>query len=283
MEHYHIEMETESEPKSKHNIKSNSKKITSKNEINESKIKNNNFFSKNDENKGKAIEIKNYLYNMIHNYFIYISMIFLFLYYYLFLGIILFLILHFGDNNQIDNNIEKDKGIVQLIKENEKGEIEIKKELLKSVNSFIACIGSPGTGKSTFSSNYYKILYNVKNDYFESSNNYITFTKGIWMISEEERRKIPKYIEKDILDVEGFEIDKSKSWKYIMVIALLSNDLIILNRNQRYDEVQKVIKIIQIGLKKMQEKNIPRILKRIYIQTTIINPQPIEELLNLFD
>ena len=112
MEHYQIEMETEPEVKNKYNIKSNSKKITSKNEMNKSKININNSFSKNDENKGKAIDIMNYLYNMIHNYLIYIYVIIPFICYYLFLWIILFLILHFGDNNQIDNNIEKDKGIV---------------------------------------------------------------------------------------------------------------------------------------------------------------------------
>ena len=39
------------------------------------------------------------------------------------------------------------------------------------------------------------------------------------MISDEERKKIPKYIYKDILDVEGFKVDDSKSWKYVMIIA----------------------------------------------------------------
>ena len=62
-----------------------------------------------------------------------------------------------------------------------------------------------------FASNYYKYLYHVKNDYFESSDSLFTFTKGIWMISDEERRKIPEYINNDILDVEGFEIDIDKT------------------------------------------------------------------------
>ena len=77
--------------------------------------------------------------------------------------IILAIILKPSNNDLIDNNVEKNKGIVELIdKINDK--IKIKKELLKNINSFIACIGQPGVGKSTFGSNYYKKLYKVKND-----------------------------------------------------------------------------------------------------------------------
>ena len=185
---------------------------------------------------------------------------------------------------KIDNNIEKNKGIVKLIFEDEKkNKISIKKELLKSINYFIACLGKPGTGKSAFGSYYYKQLYNVKNDYFEISDALESFTRGIWMISDKERRKIPDYIYKDILDVEGFQVDDAKSWKYVMVIAFLSTELIIFNDNQRYDDVKKMIKIIENSLKRMEKMNIPRILKIIYIQT-ILSPQkqkPIEELLQI--
>jgi hypothetical protein len=188
-----------------------------------------------------------------------------------------------NDKNLIDNNTENNKGIVELTIKN-KDNIRIKKNLLKNVNSFIACLGQPGAGKSTFGSNYYKALYKVKNDYFESSDETETFTKGIWMISDEERRKIPDYIYRDFLDVEGFQVDDAKSWKYVMIIAFLSTDLIILNNKLRYDEVKKMIKIIENSLKRMQKLNIPRILKVIYIQT-IKKPKkqkPIEELLESF-
>ena len=53
------------------------------------------------------------------------------------------------------------------------------------------------------------------------------------MISEEERGKIQEYINNDILDVEGFECDKIESFKFVHIIAFLSTDLIILNRNPR--------------------------------------------------
>ena len=52
--------------------------------------------------------------------------------------IILAIILKLCNNDLIDNNIEKNKGIVELI-EKINDTIKIKKELLKNINSFIAC------------------------------------------------------------------------------------------------------------------------------------------------
>jgi len=184
------------------------------------------------------------------------------------------------DDDLIDNNNERNKGVIQLINN---GEFTIKKELLQSINSFFSCLSPPGQGKSTFGSNYYKILYRVKNDYFESSDDTKTHTIGIWMISDQERRKIPKYIYKDFLDVEGFQVDDPLSWKYVMIISFLSTELIILNKQERYHEIKKIIKIIEYTLKRMEKNNIPRILKVIYIQTIKKKPKPIEELLEEFE
>jgi len=187
-----------------------------------------------------------------------------------------------NDEFLIDNNNKKNKGILELVN---KDSFTIKKDLLTKIKSFIACLGGPGTGKSTFGNNYYKMLYKVKNNYFESSDNYQSVTKGIWIISNEERRKIPQYIIRDFLDVEGFQIDGISSWKYVMIIAFLSSDIIILNNKPRYDEVKKMIRIIENSLKRMKELNIPRVLKNIYIQTikSPKNQKPIEELLKTFD
>ena len=135
-----------------------------------------------------------------------------------------------------------------------------------------------------FASNYYKYLYHVKNDYFESSDSLFTFTKGIWMISDEERRKIPEYINNDILDVEGFEIDidKTESFKFISIIAFLSTDIIILNRFKIFFPVQKILKIIENYIKKKMELNLPRILKNIYIQVVEEPNETIDVLFELF-
>ena len=57
------------------------------------------------------------------------------------------------------------------------------------------------------------------------------------MISDEERRKIPQYIAKDILDVDGFHVDQINSWKYVMIIVFLSSELIIFKEKERFDDV----------------------------------------------
>ena len=193
-----------------------------------------------------------------------------------------------GDMNYniIDNNIEQNIGIQQIIDESKADKVFIKKDLLRSINSFLACIGPPGAGKSTFCSNYYKILYKVKNNYFESSEGFVSFTKGIWVVSDAERRKIPVVIKRDLLDVEGFRVDEAKSWKYVMIIAFLSTDLLILNRNARFDDIKQVLKIIGNSLERMKKHKLPRILKKIYIQMTNLKKMKkvkIEEFLEQLD
>jgi len=198
----------------------------------------------------------------------------------IFFIILLLAILFLFRSNKIDNNTLNNEGIIEIINIDKNGKIILKKDIFQNVNQFVSCIGAISSGKSTFSSNYYKKLFNVRNDYFEISNQSTSFTKGIWMISDQERRKIPNYIFKDILDVEGFQFDENKSWKYVMIIAFLSSELIIFNRNEKYDIVGKIIKTIEKGLKKMEKLYIPRMLKVIYIQTIVKKPkETIEKLL----
>ena len=97
----------------------------------------------------------------------------------------------FGNYNypKIENNTEKNIGIIEIIYTDKNDKILIKKGIFEGIKQFISCLGNPGSGKSSFSSNYYKELYYVKNDYFEISKQSLSFTKGIWMISDEERKK----------------------------------------------------------------------------------------------
>ena len=142
----------------------------------------------------------------------------------------------------------------------------LKKNVIGFVNSAIGVLGPPGAGKSSLCCAYYKIKYNMDNSYFQISSSGLSFTKGIWILKEEERMKIKENIDKDILDVEGFQVDEIKSWKYVMVISFICSEIIILNRNTRLDDTKKVLNIINNSLKKMRESNIPKILKTIYIQ-----------------
>ena len=142
----------------------------------------------------------------------------------------------------------------------------LKKDVIQFVNSALGVLGPPGAGKSTLCCAYYKTLFNVENQFFEISTSLLSFTKGIWILKESERMKIMGNIDRDILDVEGFQIDEIKSWKYIMIISFICSEIIILNRNSRLDDTRKVLNIIKNSLKKMRESNIPKILKTIYIQ-----------------
>ena len=108
----------------------------------------------------------------------------------------------------------------------------LKKNVIEFINSAIGVLGPPGAGKSSLCCAFYKIKYNMKNDFFEMSNSDVSFTKGIWVLKESERMKIKENIERDILDVEGFQVDEIKSWKYVMIISFLCTQIIILNKTQ---------------------------------------------------
>lgn len=142
----------------------------------------------------------------------------------------------------------------------------LKKNVIQYINSAIGVLGPPGAGKSSICCAYYLINYNMNEMYFEMSSSGVSFTKGIWVLKESERMKIKENIDRDIFDVEGFQVDDIKSWKYVMVISFLCTEIIILNRNTRLDDTKKVLNIIKNSLKKMRDSNIPKILKTIYIQ-----------------
>ena len=97
----------------------------------------------------------------------------------------------------------------------------IRKGIFNSRDGFIACIGRPGEGKSSLCSAFYKSLYGVNEEVFSISNAKLSFTKGLWTIKEKERRKIEQNIVKDIIDVEGFQVDDLSTWKYIMIVAFI--------------------------------------------------------------
>lgn len=128
------------------------------------------------------------------------------------------------NENALDSLIE-----IKEVKNNKNepiNEIKIKKESLTEVNSFIACLGSGGTGKSTFCSFYYHRRYNIRKNIFKPSAGSDSDTKGIKMLNLSERRKMGQNITREILDVEGFSVDNLESWKYTIIISFLSTELI---------------------------------------------------------
>ena len=89
-------------------------------------------------------------------------------------------------------------------------EIYLQKGLFRQIDGFIACIGKPGQGKSSLCSAYYKIFYGIEKEIFSISNSTLSFTKGLWILKESIRQTIEKNIIKDIIDVEGFQVDDFK-------------------------------------------------------------------------
>ena len=71
------------------------------------------------------------------------------------------------------------------------------------------------------------------------------------MISEKEKTRIGKYINKEIFNVEGFKIDDKNTHKYVMIVSFLSNNLVILNKGDRSKEIIAKVKIIEKVLKEM--------------------------------
>ena len=146
------------------------------------------------------------------------------------------------------------------------GEIYLSQGLLSQFDGFIACIGRPGQGKSSLCSAYYKVFYGINKEIFSISNASSSFTKGLWILKNEERQKIKQNIIKDIIDVEGFQVDDLSTWKYIMIVAFIATDLIVVNKEDRMDDVKKILSIVWNSLDKMQKLGLPRIIKNIWIQ-----------------
>lgn len=97
------------------------------------------------------------------------------------------------------------------------------------------------------------------------SNSTLSFTKGLWILKQRERKNIRQNIFKEIIDVEGFQVDEVSTWKYIMIVAFISTDIIIVNRD-RMDDVKKILSIIWNSLEKMKKLGLPKLLKAIWVQ-----------------
>ena len=145
-------------------------------------------------------------------------------------------------------------------------EIYLRKELFNNKNGFIACIGRPGSGKSSLCSAFYKIFYGIDKEIFSISNSWLGYTKGLWIMKESIRQSIKENIIKDIIDVEGFQVDELSTWKYIMIVAFIATDIIVLNRSCRMDCVKKILNLTWYSLEKMDNLGLSKMVKNIWIQ-----------------
>ena len=137
---------------------------------------------------------------------------------------------------------------------------------MNSNHGYIACIGPHSAGKSSLCNAFYKTLYGINKELFYISNSTFSFTKSLWILKEREKHNIKQNIDKDIIDIEGFQVDDITTWKSIMISAYISTDIIIVNRNTRLDDVIKILSIICNSLDKMKILGIPYLLKNIWVQ-----------------
>ena len=136
---------------------------------------------------------------------------------------------------------------------------------MNSNHGYIASVGHPGQGKSSLFNAFYKTLYGINKELFYVNNSFCSFTKGMWILKEREKQNIKQNIDKDIIDVEGFQVDEVSTWNYIMIVAFISTDIIIVNRD-RMDDVKKILSIIWNSLEKMKKLGLPKLLKEILVQ-----------------
>ena len=182
-------------------------------------------------------------------------------------------------------NINLIESITKIERDNEGNKItKVNKDLLSDVNNFLALIGPSGTGKSTFCSYYYQKRYNLEEGIFKPSDSSDSDTKGIWLLSPKVKRKIKANIERELLDVEGFDAGEFDSWKNTLIITFLSTEVIILKQqNPRDVDTKRILKIMESNLIKLRKKNYPRILKKIYIHYSIKKDFDMDEKIKFFE
>ena len=144
----------------------------------------------------------------------------------------------------------------------EENQIYLQKGLFRQIDGFIACVGRPGQGKSSLCSAFYKVLYGLNREIFSISNSTLS-SKGLWILKQRERKNIRQNIFKEIIDVEGFQVDEVSTWKYIMIVAFISTDVVVVNHLDSMNDVKKILSIIWNSLEKMKKLEWPKLLKAI--------------------
>ena len=93
---------------------------------------------------------------------------------------------------------------------------------MNSSHGYIACVGCPGQGKSSLCNAFYKTLYGIDKELFYVKNQTLSFTKGMWILKEREKQNIKQNIDKDIIDVEGFQVDEVSILRLLHLFLLIS-------------------------------------------------------------
>ena len=112
----------------------------------------------------------------------------------------------------------------------------------RNFTDIASLVANPGQGKSRLASTMYNLMRNTQNEYFKVSDGAISFTKGVWRISDENKSKALSMDTIDILDVEGLQ--KENSVYYLLIsVVVLSKSIILLSRERVNKDALGVLEI----------------------------------------
>lgn len=139
---------------------------------------------------------------------------------------------------------------------------------LSESKSFVGFMGPPGAGKSSLCNTvvYCQQDKTVKKLLFEPSNDFETFTKGLWMLSRETKRQFQKDFDWEVLDMEGFQHKSEACWKMAMVLSVLAEIVVFCNRNPRCDVLFEAAEVFKKGVGFCKDLSMSPITKQVFIQ-----------------
>jgi hypothetical protein len=133
---------------------------------------------------------------------------------------------------------------VPLLLANKRDEINAYgvKGFIQHFGGVASIIAHPGQGKSRLASAVYNIMRGTNEPYFKVSESAVSYTKGVWRLSDDYKLKASSNDTIDILDVEGLQ--KENSVYYLLVsVVVLSKAIILLSRERVNKEALGVLEI----------------------------------------
>lgn len=139
---------------------------------------------------------------------------------------------------------------------------------LNESKSFVALMGPPGAGKSTLSNTFVYCQQSKPERmlFFQPNDGYESFTKGVWMLSKETKRKLTYDSDWELLDMEGFQDSSKPCWTMAMVLSVLAEVVVFCSRDARADVLLKAAAVFAMGMKCCEQLSMPFITKQVFIQ-----------------
>ena len=158
--------------------------------------------------------------------------------------------------------------VVSILTANDETVSITNKHHLSESKSFVGFMGPPGAGKSSMCNTvvYCQQDKTEQKLFFEPSNHFETFTKGLWMLSRETKRQFQKDSDWEVLDMEGFQHKSEGCWKMAMFLSVLAEIVVFCNRNPRCDVLFETAEVFKKGVGFCKQLSMSPITKQVFIQ-----------------